>query len=66
MKIGKEKKREREDRPREREDRERERNKKEENYGIGLCKDPVRYPGCKQLENDEDIELVTSFWVSIL
>jgi len=43
-----------EDRPRE-EDIERPR------LGYWSCLDPVEYPGCKKLENDEELELVTRY-----
>jgi hypothetical protein len=53
-----------EDRPRddrEIEDRPREEDRERPRLWNWACIDPVRYPGCKQLENDEDIELVTRF-----
>tara|TARA_B100000287_G_C20563236_1_gene753334 strand:+ start:126 stop:1136 length:1011 start_codon:yes stop_codon:yes gene_type:complete len=53
-----------EDRPRddrEIDDRPREEERERPRLWDWACIDPVRYPGCKQIENDEDIELVTRF-----
>ena len=47
------------DRPRE--DRPREEERERPRLWDWACIDPVRYPGCKQLENDEDLETVIHF-----